>query len=107
MIRTSACHNHRLYQHTERADRDCDKYEDTQRFQFRKCDIFELLPAACVVHLSRLIERGIDVLQTAQKDDHLVADTLPYAHDRDGGKRLIGTVDKRLRVDTEVPEQRI
>ena len=102
MVRSSSGHDHRLYQHAERADRDRDKYEDAQRLQLRERDIFKFLPCACMVHLRRLVKCRIDVLQPAQEDDHLITHTLPYAHDRDGRKRLVRAVDKWLGVDPEV-----
>ena len=58
-------------------------------------------------HLRRLIERGVDILQPAQEDDHLVTHALPYAHDGDGPAALVRAVDKRLRVDPEVRQERI
>ena len=60
-----------------------------------------------MIHLCRFVESGIDILQAAQEDDHLISHTLPYAHDGDGRKSLIRTVDERLSVDPEVCKQSI
>ena len=67
----------------------------------------KLLPSAGMIHLCRFVESGIDILQAAQEDDHLISHTLPYAHDGDGRKCLIRTVDERLGVDPEVCKQSI
>ena len=67
--------------------------------------VFELLPSAGVVHFRRFIEGGIDVLQAAQENDHLVTHALPYAHDGDGRQCLVRAVDERLGVDPHIRQQ--
>ena len=105
MIRSSTCHDHRLYQHTERTDCNRDKYKHTKWFQFWKCDIFKFLPCACMIHLSCFIKRRVNVLESTKENDHLISDTLPYTHNCDGWKCLFRTVNKWLCTDPQMSKQ--
>ena len=107
VVGTAAGHNHRLNQHTERTDCHRDKHKYTQGFQLRQRDIAEFLPLGCVVHLSRFIQGRVDILKSAQENNHLIPNALPYTHNGDGWQRLIGAVNKCLRINAEIGKQRI